>query len=126
MEKFEASVVNYLCPICGNIAQEGIIMNSLLTKDAAKEVKDLNGKTLGFANHACKKCAEYKDKVVYYVGIDPNKGTTDDIYRTGQIVGVRPDSPLVKECEKYIKTLKDGSKFCLIAENAGIQVGLWK
>lgn len=36
-KELEVSLVNYLCPVCGNIAEEGIIMNSLLSEEAAKE-----------------------------------------------------------------------------------------
>ena len=43
-KELEVSLVNYLCPVCGNIAEEGIIMNSLLSEEAAKEVKNLHGK----------------------------------------------------------------------------------
>ena len=28
----ETAIVKYLCPICGKVAQEGIIMNSKLTQ----------------------------------------------------------------------------------------------
>lgn len=38
-KELEVSLVNYLCPICGEVAEEGIIMNSLLSEKAAKEVK---------------------------------------------------------------------------------------
>ena len=43
-KELEVSLVNYLCPVCGNIAEEGIIMNSLLSKEVASEVEKLNGK----------------------------------------------------------------------------------
>ena len=36
-KELEVSLVNYLCPVCGNIAEEGIIMNSLLSEEAAKK-----------------------------------------------------------------------------------------
>lgn len=125
MKDLEVSIVKYLCPICGNIAEDGIIMNSLLTEKAAKEVKALHGKTIGIADHACEECAKHKDKVVFCVGIDPDKCTKDDLYRTGQVVGIRPDCQLAKQSEQFIKTLKDGSRFCLIAEDAGVKLGLW-
>lgn len=60
-KELEVSLVNYLCPVCGNIAEEGIIMNSLLSEEAAKEVKSLHGKTVGYSDHACKECAKYKE-----------------------------------------------------------------
>jgi hypothetical protein len=32
MEDLEVSLVKYLCPVCGKEADEGIIMNSILTE----------------------------------------------------------------------------------------------
>ena len=59
-DKLGVSLVKYLCPICGNEAEEGIIMNSLLTKKNAKAVEQLHGKTIGFAEHPCKECSNIK------------------------------------------------------------------
>ena len=125
MEKnLEVSIVNYLCPICGNIAEEGIIMNSLLNEKAAKEVKSLHNKTIGFSKHACKECA--KHDAVYFIGIDPSKSSTEDPWRTGQIVGVKKDSQLVVACKDFIKTLEDGTTYCFIDQNLGKELGLWE
>ena len=120
------SLVKYLCPICCDVADEGIIMNSLLTKQNAEEVKKIHNKAIGFADHACKKCAEYKDKAVFFIGIDADKSEPGDPYRTGQLVGVKNDSGIVKHCKDYIITLKDGSKMCYIDEKAGKSIGLWQ
>lgn len=121
----EVSLVKYLCPVCGNEAEEGIIMNSLLTEKNAKAVKELNGKAVGFADHVCKECAKYKDDVVYFIGIDSKKSDSNNPYRTGQIVGVKKDTPLVQQCKKYIVTLKDNTQLCYIDEKLGEQIGLW-
>ena len=40
-DKLGVSIVKYLCPICGKEADNGIIMNSLLTEENAKEVEQL-------------------------------------------------------------------------------------
>lgn len=125
MDNLEVSIVKYLCPICGKVAEEGIIMNSLLTEKNAKAVKDLHNKAIGFADHACKSCKEYKDKVVFFIGIDVDKSTKEEPYRTGQITGVKKDSLLVNQSKDYIKTLKDGSKYCFISEEVGKSIGLW-
>lgn len=72
-KELEVSLVNYLCPICGEIAEEGIIMNSLLSEKAAKEVKNLHGKAVGYADHVCKECAKYKDNAIFLIGVDTRK-----------------------------------------------------
>lgn len=122
----KASIVKYLCPICGKEAEEGIIMNSLLTEKAAKEVEELNGKTIGYTDHACKGCAQYKDEAVFFIGIDEEKSTPTDPYRTGNIVGIKKDSRLVKQCKDYIFELKDGTKYCYLEFNTGKEIGLWE
>ena len=125
-DKLGVSIVKYLCPICGKEADNGIIMNSLLTEKNAKEVEKLHNKAIRYADHACKECAKYKDKVVFFIGIDISKSEKNNPYRTGHISGVKKDSSLVDEIKDYISTLKDDSKYIFVDENLGKQVGLWK
>lgn len=125
MDNLEVSIVKCLCPICGKVAEEGIIMNSLLTEKNAKAVKDLHNKAIGYADHTCSECKQYKDKAVFFIGIDEEKSTKEEPYRTGQVVGVKSTSSLVEHCKDYIQTLKDGSKFCYISKNVGESIGLW-
>lgn len=126
MKNFEATIVGYLCPICGNVAEEGIIMSSLLSEETAKQVKDLNGKSIGFSDHACKKCSEYKDTAVFFIGINPEKSSDEEPYRTGQVVGIKDDTPLALHCREYIRSLKDGTRFCFIDGLIGKKIGLWQ
>lgn len=125
MDNFKVSLVKYLCPICGGVAEEVIVTNTRLTKEAASKVERLNGKAIGFSDHACKECSEYKDRVVFFIGIDPEKSSDKEPYRTGQIVGIKDDAPLVLHCKEYIRSLKDGTRFCFIDELAGKKIGLW-
>ena len=124
-KELEVSLVNYLCPVCGNIAEEGIIMNSLLSEEAAKEVKSLHGKTVGYSDHACEECSKYKDTAVYFIEIDSEKSVGNDTYRTGRITGIRKESELVAAAEKYIITLEDGTRFCYIDKKEGKRIGMW-
>ena len=124
-DKLGVSIVKYLCPICGKEADNGIIMNSLLTEENAKEVEKLHNKAIGYADHACSECKQYSKDAIFFIGIDEEKSTKEEPYRTGQVVGVKPTSSLVKHCKDYIHTLKDGSKFCYISKNVGKSIGLW-
>lgn len=119
------SLVKYLCPICGKEAEEGIIMNTLLTEEHAKAAKELHGKAVGYSKHACKECAKYKDAAIFFIGIDISKSEPNNPYRTGQLTGVKKDSPLVDKVKDYIITLEDNSKYVFIDENLGKQIGLW-
>lgn len=125
MDNFKTAIVNYICPICGRVAEKNIICNSLLTPKVASEVEKLHNQNVGYSDHACKDCAKYKDDVVYFVGINEEKSTNKDVYRTGQIAGVRKEASLVSEVEKFIITLEDETKFCFIDVNIGKQIGLW-
>lgn len=44
MGNFKTAIVNYICPICGRVAEENIICNTLLTPKASSEVEKLHGK----------------------------------------------------------------------------------
>lgn len=125
MDNLEVSIVKYLCPICGKVVEEGIIMNSLLTEKNAKAVKDLHNKAIGYTNYACSECKQYSKDAIFFIGIDEGKSTKEEPYRTGQVVGVNHTSSLVEHCKDYIQTLKDGSKFCYISKNVGKSIGLW-
>lgn len=124
-EVIEVSLVNYLCPVCRNIAEEGIIMNSLLSEEAAKEVKSLHGKTVGYSDHACKECAKYKDEALFIIGIDAEKSEKEP-WRTGDITGINKDCPLALHIKPNTRTLKDGTTYCFMDKALGIELGLWK
>lgn len=102
MDNLEVSIVKYLCPICGKVAEEGIIMNSLLTEKNAKAIKDLHNKAIGYTDHACSECKQHNKDVVFFISVDEEKSTKEEPYRTGQVVGVKPTSSLVEHCKDYI------------------------
>lgn len=106
------SLVYYLCPICGKRCDSGIIMNSLLTEKNAKEVRKLNNQNIGYADHTCEECSKYD--AVFFVGIDESKSTAKEPYRTGHLVGIKKDSPLVEKCKKYLITLKEANNIAIL------------
>lgn len=124
MNNLEVSLVNQLCPICGKVADQVILMNRLLTEKLAKEVKNMHGKAIGYADKCCDECSKYKDDVVFFIGADTSKSDQEP-YRTGQIAGVKRDSELAKSV-KNVATLKDGTTYIFIDENIGKQIGLWE
>lgn len=124
MNNLEVSLVDKLCPICGKVANQVILMNSLLTEEMAKEVKNMHGKAIGYADKCCDECSKYKDDVIFFIGADISKSDQEP-YRTGQIAGVKRDSELAKSVKNAV-TLKDGTTYIFIDENIGKQIGLWK
>ena len=127
MNNFEVALTKEICPVCGKEMDGPLIMNSFLTKKYAKEVKDLNNKVIGFADHCCEECAKYKDDAVYFVSIDESKSSQSlkELYRTGKISGVKKDSKFIEQFKDFIVTLKDDTKIIFIDEQAGIKLGLW-
>lgn len=116
---------NQICQSIVAVNVVALIFRYSLTKGAASEVEELDGKAVGFSDHACKKCSEYKDKVVFFIGIDSENSPSEEVYRIGQVVGVRNGAPLIAHFSKYIRSLKDGTRFCFIDELAGKKIGLW-
>lgn len=127
MNNFEVALTKEICPVCGKEMDGPLIMNSFLTEKCAKEVKDLNNKVVGFADHCCEECAKYKDDAVYFVSIDESKSSQSlkELYRTGKISGVKKDSKFIEQFKDFIVTLKDGTKIIFIDEQVGIKLGLW-
>lgn len=96
--ELEVALVKELCPICCKEMNGSIIMNSTLTHSAAKKVKDLHGKVIGFSENACEECAKHKDEVVYLIGIDSSQSDTkslEGMYRTGDILGVKKEASFI-------------------------------
>ena len=123
------ALVKELCPVCGKEIDGPIILNSILTENEAKKVKDLHNKVVEFANHCCKECSKYKDKVVFFVSIDESKSSKDslkNLYRTGKISGIKKEADIIKSFKDYIITIKDGTQIVFIDEETGKNLGIFK
>ena len=125
-DNFAVGIVNYACPICGKTAQTDVIMNTRLTKKAADEVREANGKVIGYCSHACEECAKHKDEVIYVVEIDASRSSSNNPYRTGYLWGVKPDIPLVTENPNYILTTEGGVRYMFIDKEAATNIGFHK
>lgn len=125
----EVSLVKELCPVCCKEMDGPIIMNSILTEENAKNVKDLHNKVIGFADHCCEECSKYKDEVVFFVSIDASKSSNDslkNLYRTGKIIGIKKEADIIESFKDYIITIKDGTQIVFIDEETGKNLGIFK
>ena len=120
---FAVSLVNYACPICGKQADNAIIMNSHLTKESAKQVDELNHKTIGWAENACDECAARKDDCIYVIEIDSDKSEPSNPYRTGMYWGLVKDYPLFVKHPEYILKTKNGVQYCFMDKELAIKLG---
>lgn len=117
-------MINYVCPICGRIADSAIAMNSRLTEKYAKEVKELHNKVVGWSEVACEECAYYKDKCIYVIEIDAKKSEPNNPYRIGMYCGIRKDFALFVEHPEYVLKTKDGVQYCFMDREFANQIGL--
>ena len=123
------ALVKELCPVCCKEIDGPIILNSILTENEAKKVKDLHNKVVGFANHCCKECSKYKDKVVFFISIDESKSSKDslkNLYRTGKISGIKKEADIIKSFKDYIVTIEDDTQIIFIDEEFGKKLGVFK
>ena len=123
------ALVKELCPVCCKEIDGPIILNSILTENEAKKVKDLRNKVIGFANHCCEECSKYKDKAVFFVGIDESrssKNSLKNLYRTGKISGIKKEADIIKSFKDYIVTIEDGTQIIFIDEEFGKKLGVFK
>ena len=123
------ALVKELCPVCGKEIDGPIILNSILTENEAKKVKDLHNKVIGFANHCCEECSKYKDKAVFFVSIDESKSSKDslkNLYRTGKISGIKKEADIIESFKDYIITIKDGTQIVFIDKETGKNLGIFK
>lgn len=123
------ALVKELCPICGKEMDGPIILNSILTANEAKKVKDLHHKVIGFADHCCEECSKYKDEAVFFIGIDESKCSSyylKDLYRTGQIVAIKKESNIMDYFDDFLITLKDGAKVVFLDEKVGKELEIFK
>lgn len=124
---FEVGIVKYACPICGKEVDNNVILNSKLTKKAAQSIREMNGKFIGYSKNACEECLKYKDEVVFFVGILPEKSDKiTGVYRTGHIVGLKKDSNFIKDVPaEYILKTDNDVKFCFINVKVGKEIGIF-
>lgn len=126
INNFEVAMGNFVCPVCGKTVESTIIMNTKLTQKAANAVKEAHNKSIGYADKLCESCEAYKDAVVFFISIDPEKSTPSNPYRTGNVSGVKKDAELSKQILKDKLTVKiAGADIAFTDETFGKEIGLW-
>lgn len=106
MDNFKVAMTYKMCPVCGAKMDGEIVINSKLTKKAAKQIEELNGKIVGISKNVCDKCLKHKDDVIFLVKKHPEFGGPSGTY-----IGIKSDSEFFKDKEKFILTSKNGAKF---------------
>lgn len=85
----ETALVHEICPVCCKETNFQIVLNQKLTEHYARQVKEMNGKAVGFSE-PCKECQENIDNgYIALIGFDPSKTETsnghvklENLYRT--------------------------------------------
>lgn len=120
------ALVHEVCPICGKPMNYSVLMNSKFGPKYAKQVKETNGKAIGYSKDACEECLKYKDDAVFCIAIDEAKSEPNNPYRTGELVGIRKDFPLFIEKPEFIIKTDNGVSYCFMEETAGKLIGFFK
>lgn len=123
--KIALAIVHELCPICGKSMNEQIIMNTRPSIKGAKEIEELNNKAIGFSKNACEECSKHKDEVVYIIGVDEKLSKEDNMYRTGQIVGIKKECEFIINSKDFIYTTDNNVQFMFMNEKTGKQLGIF-
>lgn len=123
--KVSVAMVYYLCPICNQVMEDTLIMNSTLTEASAAKVEKLHNKAVGYADHACKNCAQYKDLGIFLIEANTEGNA---IVRTGRYAVIKNEAPVLEGIQEHkdYSTLKDGCKISLIDPHTAAAIGLFK
>ncbi len=81
------------CPICAELSDGGLVINTRLDKSTKDKVESLHGQCIGFADKPCEECEKYMKHGIIVITIDESK--TEDMnnpYRTGGFFVVTPNS----------------------------------
>lgn len=121
------ALVHYACPICGREIDDdnAILINQKLTKKAAEEVNELDGKCVGFSNKACDECTSRKDDCIYVIEIDEEKSKPNNLCRTGKYWGVIKDFPLFVDHPEFILETDNGVKYCYMDNKVTKKIGFY-
>ena len=113
MEKQNAAMVHELCPICTKKMNESLAIAKRYRTDSKGEIEPvqdlakIHNKAIAWSDTPCDECQKGIDAgAIMIIIIDQSKSgeTPDDIYRTGNIFGVK-DS-VVKKWLKYSPILE--------------------
>jgi hypothetical protein len=124
--KFNAAVTK--CYFCGESYE--VVINTLLTAKAAREVEELNGKVIDM--NPCNKCEEYMKQGIMLITFDPaksdpewNKSSMPNPYRTGGFFVVTESA--FKRIFHPKKLVDYGLKarWLFIEHEAAVQLGLF-
>ena len=118
--KLGVALTNLVCPICGKVCDNQIILNTKLTFSEAKKVEALHGQNVGFSEKPCEECSEAMKEAVMFIVVDASK-TTDmrTPYRTGELFGVKYSKVEEMGVDKEILE----KRVCYIDYNDAITMG---
>ena len=114
---FEVALVR--CFFCGK--DKGLVLNAQLTPEAAKAVKECNGKAIDL--EPCDNCKELMRQGVLL--IEYKEGTEPDFYRTG-VLAVVKDEAIKKVFPKDIATDVIERRYCFVSSSVWDKIGLPK
>lgn len=111
MDNIEVALAKEACLACGKLMDGPIIMNTKLTKEEAKKVKNIHGKCIGYAKDLCDTCKDLCSKGLLVIEVDAEQSEPNNLYRTGRLFGIKNDSEFVKNFDERFIINRNGNKF---------------
>lgn len=107
-DNFKVGMGMLICPICGKVIEDDsvILMNTELTKQAAKNVEKLHNQVVGVSENACEDCVNNSEKAFFILEMNE-----EEKQPTGRYVGIS------KESEFYANFKNDFKDFILTTQN---------
>ena len=108
--KLGVALVKEACPICGKLQDGPIVMNTILSEYRAKQVEEMNGKTIGYSKEPCDECKDLMSKGFLVIGYVESKTDFDEkpinFYRSGNQWVIKPESAVrmfgEEHCQKGV------------------------
>ena len=126
MDNFSVALTKNRCFYCGKQFDGSIVINSVLTEEAAQEVSKLHGKCIGYSDEICQECKDLvKDNLAIFE-IDENKSTPENPFRTGKSWIIEKDCNFAKYLQENNFIINNfGFNFAFIAEECAKEVGFY-
>ena len=118
---FEVALVHEICPCCHKEINEQIIIPKTLTEKVCNEIKEVDGKAVGYANEPCDECKEHIPEYVLVKAIDPDKSgkTLSEVYYTGLSIWLRRE--LLENMIENYKQFEIGNLGFMFMEDATLR-----
>jgi hypothetical protein len=120
----EVALVKRACPVCGDLFDGELVLNSILTKKNAEEIKNLHGKTVGYLEEPCESCQNHMKQGIIVIGVI-NRKTVDKTnpFKSGHFSVIK-EGVLERIFGK--ENVDTSNRVVFLEEKVGLDLGIFK